>query len=479
MNIRYALFMALMALQSFAYADGWKEVVPQQGTRYTDPNGTVRVLQPSCSGGPICTFDAQGNPANCQLADSRFSFFFKEGEDDHATGSDEGDNLLIYLDQGGACWDVSSCIASAQTPVPVYAQAIDRVSIRYAQDTGILADRADNPFRHWNKVFVPACTGDVLWGSKDAQYPNVGFVDAGTAYKLPGIDTDYITIHHRGFDNFLASLKWVGKRLGDKPHKVVVAGSSAGGYGAVTGFAFVKEVWPGADSYLIADAANGVIADAFTDTVINNPASPWGQQGNLPTWIKGIDQLPGASKQFIPDFTATLANHYAKQSAHDHHYGPVKIAQYTTEWDVDQVFYYGAMQNPPVYVDLFTVLLAGSLDPFSPTCADQKTAYGGWHDLMDQYTGYLVNATAKAGNYRYYRAEGYYHTILTETPPFLLPGGTSVSFNLKGIFYSENSGGVPFNHWVRGMLGEPGQSWENQQCSGQCNKPELTCVLPI
>lgn len=128
-------------------------------------------------------------------------------------------------------------------------------------------------------------------------------------------------------------MKWVGKRLGDKPHKVVVAGSSADGYGAVTGFAFVKEVWP------CADAANGVIAPAFTDTVINNPASPWGQQGNLPTWIPGIAQLPGASNQFIPDFTATLANHYARQSARDHRYGPVKVAQYTTEWDMDQVFY--------------------------------------------------------------------------------------------------------------------------------------------
>ncbi|MCX7114174.1 MAG: hypothetical protein NTX45_29715 [Proteobacteria bacterium] len=366
-------------------------------------------MQPSCSGGPVCTFDSSGNPANCQLADRPFSFFFKEGEDD--------------------------------------------------------------------KVFVPACTGDVFWGSKDAQYPNVGFVDTdGTPYKLPGIDTDDITIHHRGFDNFLASLKWVGKRLGDKPHKVVVAGSSAGGYGAVTGFAFVKEVWPGADSYLIADAANGVIASAFTATVINNPASPWGQQGNLPTWIKGIDQLPGASNQFIPDFTATLANHYARQSARDHRYGPVKVAQYTTEWDVDQAFYYGAMQNPPVYVDLFTVLLAGSLDPSSPTCADQKTAYSGWHSLMDQYTGYLTHATARAGNYRYYRAAGYYHAILTETPPFILPDGTPVSFNPEGIFYNENSGGVPFNNWVRGMLGEPGQSWENQQCSGQqCNQPDLRC----
>ncbi|MCX7114173.1 MAG: hypothetical protein NTX45_29710 [Proteobacteria bacterium] len=39
MNIRYALSVVLTALQSFAHADGWKEVVPQQGTRYTDPNG--------------------------------------------------------------------------------------------------------------------------------------------------------------------------------------------------------------------------------------------------------------------------------------------------------------------------------------------------------------------------------------------------------------------------------------------------------
>ncbi|MFZ4703184.1 MAG: hypothetical protein ACOYMG_24330, partial [Candidatus Methylumidiphilus sp.] len=331
----------------------------------------------------------------------------------------------------------------------------------------------DNPFRHWDKVFVPACTGDVLWGSNDADYPNVAFVDdGGLPPPPPGIDSPSITIHHRGFDNVLATLQWVRRHSDGTPRKLLVAGSSAGGYGAVTSFAFVKEVWPRAKSYLIADAANGVIGPAFTEAVIKNRHSPWGQQANLPAWIPGISALPYGSGQFFPDFLATVSNYYADKSANDPGYQPSKFAQYTTEWDVDQAVYYGAMQNSPVYVDLFTVLLAGTLNPASPTYLDQAAAYCGWHGLMGQYTGYLAEATANADNYRFYRAAGYTHTILTETPPLVLPDGTAVAFNPPNIFYTENSGGIPFSHWVRGMLGEPWRPWENRQCSGsECNQP--------
>ena len=473
MNVKYWLFLALTALQTFAYADDWKEVVPRQRLHYTAPNGERRLLLPSCSGGPVCTFDAQGNLTQCQLADSKFSFFFQEGEDDGHDGdnpehdTDEGRNLLIYLDQGGACWDTASCIASAATGVPVYAQAIDRATIRYAQNTGILADRADNPFQNWDKVFIPACTGDVLWGSRDYQYDNVG---------LPGITDEKITLHHRGFDNVLAALKWVRKRMGDdKPRKVVVAGSSAGGYGAVTDFAFVKEVWPNAKSYVIADAANGVMDSGFTQAVINNPDSPWGQQANLPTWIAGITNLPTSSNRYFIDFFGHLAHYYADKSANDPRYRPTQFAQYTTEWDVDQVFYYGSMQeaqDPAAMVELlFSVFLGESLNPSSLTYPTQNAAYCGWHGLMDQYTSDLAYGPNKVDNYRYYRASGYKHTILTETPPYLLPNGAPIFFNPQGIFYSENSGGVPFSQWVRGMLGEPGLPWQNQQCVGEQCKP--------
>ncbi len=478
MNIKYLLFLTLTAMQLPTFASGWQEIVAQPGT-YTDPKGTaVRTLQPACSGGPVCTFDAQGKPI-CHLADKQFSFFFQEGDLDHEE-SGGNHNLLIYLDQGGACWDFASCVASAETSTPVYAQAIDRASIGYAQTTGILADRKGNPFRYWDKVFVPACTGDVFWGSNNAFYYNVG-VDG---QRLPGIDTDFIEIHHRGFDNFLTALNWAGNKYTNNPpylplNKIAVAGSSAGGYGAVTSFAFVKETWPDSKTYLIADAANGVIGPAFTNTILKPTAenpSPWGQQNNLPTWIPGIAALPSSSDQFIPDFIASLAKYYAKPSLLDRGYGPSKFAQYTTEWDVDQAFYYGAMQenlDPSIPVELlFSVFLGGGLNPDSPTYSAQKQIYCDWHRTMKQYTHDLVDETANADNYRYYRAAGHDHTILTETPPFVLADGSQIIFNQQGIFYSERSAGVPFKDWIKGMLSESEGAWKNQQCSGgQCNPP--------
>lgn len=45
-------------------------------------------------------------------------------------------------------------------------------------------------------VVVPYCTGDIRWGSNDAHYTDYTGAVTGT----PG---GQVTIHHRGFDNFL------------------------------------------------------------------------------------------------------------------------------------------------------------------------------------------------------------------------------------------------------------------------------------
>ena len=60
-------------------------------------------------------------------------------------------------------------------------------------------------------------------------------------------------IHHGGFDNFMVVLDWMRKRA-DKPEQILVAGSSAGGYGASTNFPWVQRAFPKAKMAVLADA---------------------------------------------------------------------------------------------------------------------------------------------------------------------------------------------------------------------------------
>ena len=48
-----------------------------------------------------------------------------------------------------------------------------------------------------------------------------------------------------------------------KPKKIFVSGSSAGSYGAIMGFPYIKESFPKSKVYVLGDAGNGVTTEAF------------------------------------------------------------------------------------------------------------------------------------------------------------------------------------------------------------------------
>ncbi len=127
--------------------------------------------------------------------------------------------LLIYLEGGGACWDENTCYV-APTAANI---ASGYGSAQFAADAGsggLLTgaggyfDRssAGNPFKDYSYVYVPYCTGDVHAGSNTVQY--------GTH-----------TTRHVGFDNMSAYLQRLVPTV-PGVQRVVIAGSSAGGFGA-------------------------------------------------------------------------------------------------------------------------------------------------------------------------------------------------------------------------------------------------------
>ena len=131
-----------------------------------------------------------------------------------------GSEVLLYLSPGGACWG-AVCDASRGP--------FGAAELSFAETfvlPGSIVDRklAGNPFSGFTLVVVPYCTGDV---------------HAGDAVQTYGSTT----WRHRGHRNLDAALAWIEANL-PRPTRVVVSGSSAGGFGSLLAYDLVRSQWP-------------------------------------------------------------------------------------------------------------------------------------------------------------------------------------------------------------------------------------------
>lgn len=299
-----------------------------------DPAFTYKGFKPGC---------ARGDP---------FIFYSRKG------GLND---LVIFFQGGGACWDSSNCIAH-----PTCTQRIDGKTDVFAHGIFDLENPA-NPFKEWSFVIIPYCTGDLHIGAHDASYSHEG---------------KNIAFHHRGFVNFRAVLDWMPKHF-DAPGKILVTGSSAGSYGALFNFAYVQKTYPEADCFLLSDAGNGVVTDDFLRKALDE----WRLLENLPDWIPGLEELFSNASAF-PRLFERVA-----------HFFPDKdMGQYTTAYDSVQVYFYNLM----LCID------AGVFDPkvwdeINPAVTAE------WHRKMLQQVHFVAG---RAANYAYFIGPGKDHTIL-------------------------------------------------------------------
>lgn len=190
--------------------------------------------------------------------------------------SDAGQDLFIFLQGGGACWNTGTCVPSlvqygpicsygtwclydgpgGTQPTAVYVTAPDP----FPRDGGgalpgelaqiqanRVVDRSDptNPFRNATFVFVPYCTGDLHSGRSTRSYP----------YKYGAFDpVRQYTVHFAGARNMELYLRKLHLTLPDV-QRVWLTGSSAGGYGATLSFERARQEFAGAEIALLADSS--------------------------------------------------------------------------------------------------------------------------------------------------------------------------------------------------------------------------------
>jgi hypothetical protein len=171
-----------------------------------------------------------------------------------------GKDLVVFLQGGGACWDFVTCGGAAAlvsgTPTASTgpfgpAQFAADIYAKYP-NAWVHRDKMPPTLATASIVFVPYCTGDVHSGDKVTTYPS----------PIPGVPA--ITWRHVGHRNLEAFLTRLGPgvKLG-ATDRLVVAGSSAGGFGSLANYPAVRARWPDAKAYLVDDSGPPLMGDAI------------------------------------------------------------------------------------------------------------------------------------------------------------------------------------------------------------------------
>jgi hypothetical protein len=168
--------------------------------------------------------------------------------------SSASSKLMIYLEGGGACMSPHFCDhnpANMQQVFPGGSSNGESFGGSLFTVAGLQAPYSDgifdftnpaNPFRDWNQVYIPYCTGDAHFGTNDSAQLEDGVNPLKTN-----------TWHFVGYKNMQ---KFIGRIVPTFPgaDQVVLTGSSAGGLGAGLNYGMVQDAFGSVPVTLIDDS---------------------------------------------------------------------------------------------------------------------------------------------------------------------------------------------------------------------------------
>jgi hypothetical protein len=318
-----------------------------------------------------------GGETEC-ARETPFQFFVLPAKDSNT------DKLLIYYQGGGACWDLFTCSAGG---TGMFDNAVGSAANEVGGYNGIFDfTNPANPVADYNMVFIPYCTADVHIGD--------AVVDYGAR----------LVLHHNGYNNSTAVLNWTYENF-DAPDDIVVAGTSAGAYGAIQYAPYIMDHYPDARVVQFGDAGVGATPVGWQGL------QTWGMYSHLPDFVPGLEEVD-------PE-TYTLSMIYDSSAAY---YPDDVFAQYTTDADEVQMEFYN-----------FSVL------------GDREAP--SWAELMADNLAGLNTANP---NFYSYIAEGESHTILAYPE-----------------FYTRESDGVLIRDWFAALVnGDPVEDVVCKGCAG-------------
>ena len=191
-----------------------------------------------------------------EISDSNWHTVLLDGETSCSDGSEyyiftkrgKSDNLIIHFAGGGACWDDITCFSPITLTKIFFDRNAKDLTGFYFPDipklvpallTGIFdGEFESNPFKDWNVVYIPYCTGDLHVGNITNMYSYEG---------------QEFKIEHKGRSNTIASLQWIKENFND-PNKVLVSGESAGAYASAFWTPYISTKLEYKNIYQLSDA---------------------------------------------------------------------------------------------------------------------------------------------------------------------------------------------------------------------------------
>jgi hypothetical protein len=161
--------------------------------------------------------------------------------------------VMIFFEGGGACFDGTTCAAN---PANVGNQKSEKT-------TGVFDRTNDqNPFKDWNFVYLPYCTGDVFAGTNEN-----GSVDG----------------QPQRFVGYLNTQKFLDRLVPTFPDAtdVVVTGISAGGFGASASVVLIQRAFHHVRGKLINDSGPPMAGEYLAPCLQQKWRDTWGLAGSM------------------------------------------------------------------------------------------------------------------------------------------------------------------------------------------------------
>jgi len=198
----------------------------------------------------------------------------------------ESDQVMVYLQGGGACDSSLTCIANN-------ANIVDPSAI--GPTTGIF-DRSngDNPVKDWNFIYVPYCTGDVHAGANEAD-PGTGTLQAYSGY------TNLELFLNRVVPTF------------PEITELLYAGESAGGFGAAVTADLAARMFPPDVKFRLIDDSGPPMSSDYLPTCLQQRwRELWGLDG---TFLADCGSSCPDANNYAIDWSLFLAKKFARSNA--------------------------------------------------------------------------------------------------------------------------------------------------------------------
>lgn len=186
------------------------------------------------------------------------------------------EKLLVFLEGGGACWNLETCFG----PIPYTHLYNQRAPERH--EINLASDKTQQSFRDYSVLYVPYCTGDIFAGHHEEKYASK-------------------SVHHVGRSNISRVIEAFegSAQLFSRARDFTLYGESAGALGVLMNAdQFEAVLNPRANKSAIVDSAGLHFDDSvwrrFSKPYLADLASSLSANGIAPDFRSGVmaDKMP-------------------------------------------------------------------------------------------------------------------------------------------------------------------------------------------